>query len=228
MGIVIAISIMLLWTGHLYYALAYVTVDFASPLFYLHIIVQAYLYTGLFITGHDAMHASISKNKYVNRVFGYSSVFLYAGLWYKQLVKNHHRHHMYPGTDKDPDFYVKSQNFLFWWAIFMFRYLTIIQLVIMAIIFNVLKIWFDTPSIIAFWMIPAILSTLQLFYFGTYLPHRRPHTQEMEPHRARTQKKNHLWAMLSCYFFGYHHEHHESPATPWWQLYKTKNPAPND
>jgi beta-carotene ketolase (CrtW type) len=29
--------------------------------------------------------------------------------------------------------------------------------------------------------------------------------------------------MLSCYFFGYHYEHHESPQTPWWKLYQIKN-----
>ncbi|MFW6276162.1 MAG: fatty acid desaturase, partial [Bacteroidota bacterium] len=71
--------------------------------------------------------------------------------------------------------------------------------------------------------LPALLSTLQLFYFGTYLPHRKPHTHDMGRHRARTQSKNHLWAMLSCYFFGYHTEHHESPGTPWWQLYTKKS-----
>jgi beta-carotene ketolase (CrtW type) len=28
--------------------------------------------------------------------------------------------------------------------------------------------------------------------------------------------------MISCYFFGYHFEHHESPQTPWWRLYQSK------
>ncbi|MGM0613719.1 MAG: fatty acid desaturase, partial [Bacteroidota bacterium] len=78
------------------------------------------------------------------------------------------------------------------------------------------------PNVIVFWIVPAILGTLQLFYVGTFLPHQRPHDEYMQPHKARTQKKNHLWAMLSCYFFGYHYEHHESPRTPWWQLYKSK------
>ncbi|RZL43682.1 MAG: fatty acid desaturase, partial [Pedobacter sp.] len=27
---------------------------------------------------------------------------------------------------------------------------------------------------------------------------------------------------ITCYFFGYHLEHHQKPATPWWQLYKSK------
>jgi beta-carotene ketolase (CrtW type) len=47
----------------------------------------------------------------------------------------------------------------------------------------------------------------------------------MDIHRARTQKRNHLKAMLTCYFFGYHHEHHLFPRVPWWQLYQTKEKA---
>jgi beta-carotene ketolase (CrtW type) len=94
----------------------------------------------------------------------------------------------------------------------------------MAIIFNLLLhlAGFSTPSLVAFWIIPAFLGTFQLFYFGTFLPHRRPHTEEMGKHRARSMTRNHLWAMLSCYFFGYHLEHHQSPGVPWWQLYKAK------
>jgi beta-carotene ketolase (CrtW type) len=104
----------------------------------------------------------------------------------------------------------------------MFRYTTVKQIIVMAIVFNVLKIWFTESNILLFWVVPALLASMQLFYFGTYLPHRKPHNEDMEPHKARTQKKNHLWAMLSCYFFGYHYEHHDDVHIPWWQLYKTK------
>jgi beta-carotene ketolase (CrtW type) len=92
----------------------------------------------------------------------------------------------------------------------------------MAVLFNVLEIWFPASKLIWFWVIPAVLSTIQLFYFGTYLPHRRPHSDEMQPHNARTLKRNHFLAMISCYFFGYHFEHHESPGIPWWKLYQYK------
>lgn len=222
MGILIALLIITMWLLHLLYILNFVDVSFSSPFLYLHIILQAYLYTGLFITGHDAMHGTISKNKNINKTIGMISTFLFAGLSYNQLIKNHFLHHKHPGEENDPDFYAKSQNFFMWWGIFMIRYTTITQLIIMAVAFNFLKIWFNDLTLIMFWIIPAFLGTLQLFFFGTYLPHRYPHTQTMLPHNARTQKKNHLWAMLSCYFFGYHHEHHESPRTPWWQLYKMK------
>ncbi len=222
MGILIALSVILIWLCHLIYILTSVDVDFLSPIFYMHLLLQTYFYTGLFITGHDAMHQTVSRNKSINRAIGTAAAFLYAGLSYKRLIVNHFRHHKNPGTADDPDFNIKSQNFFVWWGSFMYRYATITQLIIMAVAFNVLKIWVDEISLWFFWVIPAILSSLQLFFFGTYLPHRKPHQHDMEPHKARTQKKNHLWAMLSCYFFGYHFEHHDSPHTPWWQLYKTK------
>lgn len=222
MSIIIALTIIFVWISHLAYILTSVTVDFTSPFFYLHILVQAYLYTGLFITGHDAMHQTVSSNKKLNRAIGAIATFLYAGLSYKRLITNHFKHHRYPGTADDPDFNVKSQNFFIWWGSFMFRYATIPQLLVMAIAFNVLKIGVPEISLWFFWVIPVFLSSLQLFFFGTYLPHRKPHDHEMEPHKARTQKKNHLLAMISCYFFGYHFEHHDAPHIPWWQLYKTK------
>lgn len=222
MGILIATSVILIWLFHLIYILTSVDVDFISPIFYLHLFLQTYFYTGLFITGHDAMHQTVSSNKRLNRAVGTAAAFLYAGLSYKRLIANHFRHHKNPGTAEDPDFNIKSQNFFVWWGFFMYRYATITQLIIMAAAFNILKIWVDEISLWFFWVIPAILSSFQLFFFGTYLPHRKPHQHDMEPHKARTQKKNHLWAMLSCYFFGYHFEHHDSPHTPWWQLYKIK------
>lgn len=75
---------------------------------------------------------------------------------------------------------------------------------------------------LAVFVAPPVLASLQLFTFGTYLPHRRPTTEAMAPHHARTQEPNHPWAMLSCYFFGYHWEHHQSPSTPWWRLWRVK------
>ena len=224
MGLMIAIAILGLWGGHLYYTLTFVEVLWSNPWMYLHLLVQTYFYTGLFITGHDAMHQTVSPVKWLNKSIGYLSVFLFAGMSYGRLFKNHWEHHKHPGTEKDPDFYVRSQNFFAWWFMFMVRYTTLWQLLIMAGIFNLLRYvgGMQVPSLVVFWIIPAFLATFQLFYFGTFVPHKRPHTESMGKHRARSQKRNHLVAMITCYFFGYHNEHHESPGTPWWQLYKTK------
>lgn len=221
MGILIAIIIITVWGAHLLYSLG-LNFQFNSPWSYFHIFLQGYLFTGLFITAHDAMHRTISKKIIVNKIIGYTAAFLFAGMSYNRLIKNHFKHHEYPGTENDPDFYTKSQNFWIWFFTFMKRYTTIFQLIIMASIFNLLKVWFEEINIWLYWVIPAFLGSLQLFYFGTYLPHKKPHTHSMEPHQARTQRKNHLWAMFSCYFFGYHFEHHDAPHVPWWQLYKQK------
>lgn len=228
MGILIAFSVMGIWAGHLLYCLFLVEVAWTNPWMYLHLLIQAYLYTGLFITGHDAMHQSVSKIKWLNNSIGYVSVFLFAGMSYGRLIKNHWEHHKYPGTEKDPDFYVKSQNFFAWWFMFMVRYTTLWQILAMAVIFNIFKLLMgvEVPALVAFWIIPAFLGTFQLFYFGTFVPHRKPHTETMGKHRARTLRRNHLWAMLSCYFFGYHFEHHAYPGTPWWKLYLEKNKSP--
>ncbi|MCK9279800.1 MAG: fatty acid desaturase [Melioribacteraceae bacterium] len=222
MGILIALIVILAWFFHLFYMIVYLEPAFTSISFYLHILLQTYLYTGLFITAHDSMHRTVSNNKLINKLIGQISTFLYAGLSYNSLIKNHFKHHKTPGTKDDPDYNIKSQNFFIWWGTFMIRYATIWQLLIMAVAFNILKIYIPEINLWFFWVIPAILSSLQLFYFGTYLPHKEPHSHEMEPHKARTQKKNHLWAMISCYFFGYHFEHHEAPNTPWWKLYQLK------
>ncbi|HYO68452.1 MAG TPA: fatty acid desaturase, partial [Archangium sp.] len=120
----------------------------------------------------------------------------------------------------------RTQSFWPWFATFMVRYTTWLQILVMAAKFNLLLLlgvaqW----RIVAFWVVPALLGTVQLFYFGTFLPHRRPDTPDMAPHHARSLPRNHLWAMLSCYFFGYHWEHHQSPSTPWWRLWKMRDGA---
>ncbi len=225
MGILIALSIYLLWLGHLVYSLLYVSVDPLSPWLYLHILIQGYLYTGLFITGHDAMHGTVAKNRRINDAIGWIATLSFAFLSYNRLRKNHYLHHRFPGTGKDPDFYPASNRFFTWWLAFMVRYSTWWQMVLMALTFNILLHGFaglNEWNLLAFWVVPAFLGTFQLFYYGTYEPHRRPHTEELGEHKARTLKRNHLWAMLSCYFFGYHREHHETPTTPWWKLYSVK------
>jgi beta-carotene ketolase (CrtW type) len=189
-----------------------------NPLTYLAILVQAHLYTGLFITAHDAMHGIVSSNKNANHFTGWIAAILFSYNFYWKLFPKHHEHHKYVATDKDPDYHA-SGKFLRWYLSFILQYLSIWQFLLMAITFNLLKLVLPTENLILFWMLPAGLSTLQLFYFGTYLPHMGEHSNE---HHSHSQSKNHLWAFVSCYFFGYHFEHHDSPGTPWWRLWRVK------
>ena len=223
MGVFIAIVIISFWLAHLLFSLFFVEVDLTNPLVYLHILIQTYFYTGLFITGHDAMHGVVAGNRKLNNIFGHLATTLFAFLSFNVLSKKHYLHHRFVTTEKDPDFSPKSNNYFVWWFIFMKNYTTWWQILFMAITFNILLLWFSEAQLLVFWVLPAILSTMQLFFFGTYLPHRRPFSEEMKPHNSRSLKRNHLWAMFSCYFFGYHWEHHESPTTPWWKLYQIKN-----
>jgi len=222
MGILIAFLILFLWAAHLVYLLVFVEVSFA-PIMLLHIAIQTYLYTGLFITAHDAMHGLVSSNRNINTFIGQSATWLFAALSYSQLNQKHQLHHQFPGEEADPDYNAHTQNFWRWWFSFLKNYVSWWQIITMAVVFNILQIWVNQQNLIVFWVLPSFLATFQLFYFGTYRPHRLPHIESMMPHNARSQKGSHLWAMLSCYFFGYHYEHHESPQTPWWKLYRIKN-----
>ncbi|WP_256009003.1 fatty acid desaturase [Desertivirga xinjiangensis] len=215
-GVLIAILLITAWAVSLCLLLSW-NFSFKNPLTYLAILLQMHLYTGLFITAHDAMHGTISSDRPLNRVIGQICTGLYAAFPFNKLNTKHHQHHRHVHSEDDPDYH--NGNFVSWYVRFMKEYLSIWQILILALIFNILKTWVDEINLLLFWVIPSLLSTLQLFYFGTWLPH---HGQHVNKHHSRTQKKNHVVAFLSCYFFGYHYEHHDSPGTPWWLLWKLK------
>src|SRR4051812_23182619 len=77
MGVLIALIVIASWVTSAILLMQW-KVDFANPLLYLFILVQMHLYTGLFITAHDAMHGTVSANKFVNNAIGYIVTFLYA------------------------------------------------------------------------------------------------------------------------------------------------------
>lgn len=217
-GLLIALLVLGCWATSITLLMQW-RVNFSNPLLYLFILLQMHLYTGLFITAHDAMHGTVSPNKMLNNGIGYICTFLYAAFWFPYLNKQHHKHHRHVHSDDDPDYHHGS--FIAWYFSFMRNYLSIWQIVIMAAAFNILKIWIPQENLILFWVVPSLLSTLQLFYFGTYLPHKGEHNNL---HHSRSQRRNHVLAFFSCYFFGYHYEHHDSPRTPWWKLWKTEPP----
>ena len=219
-GLYIALTIVLAWLLLLLYLLGGYSINWHSPLTYLFVLIQTHLYTGLFITAHDAMHGVVSPNKKINKAIGQLSALLFAFNSYKRLYPKHHEHHRYVASEKDPDYH-PSQNFFIWYFSFLKQYVSWWQIVAMALTYNLLKLVFPQENVILFWIVPSLLATFQLFYFGTYLPHRGEH-KSGDRHKSKSQHKNHIWAFLSCYFFGYHWEHHQSPATPWWQLWKKK------
>ncbi len=217
-GVLIALVVLLLWSSCLAIGLNY-TIDFSSPFTYLLVLLQTHLYTGIFITSHDAMHGSVSWNKKINHGIGRLCATIFMFNRYKVLFPKHHEHHKFVGTEDDPDFH--EGNFFAWYFSFLKEYVTWQQILLAAISFNLLKLAFPTPNLLLFWILPSLLSTMQLFYFGTYRPHMGEHEADNQ-HKSHSAPKNHWKAFLTCYFFGYHYEHHAFPFTPWWKLHKVK------
>lgn len=188
----------------------------------LVIVLQTWLSVGLFIIAHDSMHGSlIPSNAGLNALIGRICVGLYAGFSYGQLYKSHHEHHRYAGTDKDPDFDANHPASFWPWYLKFFRtYFGLRELAVLTVVVAVYMVflWQRWPYILLFWALPAIISSLQLFYFGTFLPHRLDETPFEDQHRSRSNDFPWLLSLLTCFHFGYHHEHHERPWVPWWKL----------
>lgn len=200
-------------------------------------VLQCWLCVGLFILAHDCMHGSLipgraSWCKASNVWMGRLCLTLYAGFDFDRLNAAHHQHHYAPGSADDPDFNPNNpRRALPWFAQFVRRYFGIRELAVMTGLTALqLSLGAAYGNLLAFWAAPAILSALQLFYFGTYLPHRceddgLTHSvadgQFADQHRARTLPLPTWLSLLACYHFGYHHEHHRWPWVPWWRLPET-------
>lgn len=193
--------------------------NLANPWIYVAFLLQTHLYTGLFITAHDAMHGTVSNNRKLNKAVGTISALLFSFNFYNRLNKKHHEHHRFVATDKDPDYHHGS--FWPWYFSFLKQYISIWQILLMAISYNLLKLFIPWENLVFLWMAPAVFSTFQLFYFGTYQPHKGEHSAANQQ-KSTSQSLNHWKAFFTCYFFGYHYEHHISPGTPWWKLPKLK------
>lgn len=190
------------------------------------ILVRTFIHTGLFIVAHDAAHGVICpQSRTLNHGIGTVAIIIYALLPYNKFVRNHFKHHCHPASEHDPDYFVGEQpNFFTWYLKFMLTYLNrdqcLILLIGMTLLFHSLRLvlGISAMSLVLFWLVPSLLSSLQLFYFGTYLPHQPPSNGHTNRHRASSSALPRLWSFLSCYYFGYHWEHHEYPHLPWFRL----------
>ena len=225
-GILIVIAILSLWFVSLSVLL---TVPVSNMTWFgliASILGRAYLHTGLFIAAHDAMHGNlISSNRTLNNIIGRLTVSIYALLPYDRCRINHTNHHRYPSQTGDPDFHGRFSHPIFWYCKFLSEYFSwrslIIFLASMICIFGVLiAVWkVALINLILFWLVPLVLSSLQLFFFGTYLPHHQVYNNPNFSPRMQSSFYSILWSVLSCYNFGhYHWEHHEYPKTPWYRL----------
>lgn len=194
------------------------------------VLMQAWLSTGLFIVAHDCMHGSLAPGRArLNTVVGTLCLGAYAGLSFRALYPKHHLHHAAPGTERDPDFHADAPTRAVAWFVRFFRgYYThgqMVRITVVAIVYLLLGA--SLLNIAIFWAVPAVAALLQLFVFGTYLPHRHGEDPFADAHRARSNRLPPLLSLLSCFHFGgYHHEHHLSPRTPWWRLPAVRRESP--
>lgn len=190
------------------------------------LLCRTFLHTGLFIVAHDAMHGSLlPANIGLNHGIGRIALGLYGCLDYDHCHSNHQRHHASPAGSEDPDYHDgRCTHPLSWYIRFMGGYLSPLQMTLLV------GAWAGgwmalrstgsglIASILMFWTLPLLLSSVQLFLFGTYLPHRGSVGTAMKPHQVRSWALPPLLSLVSCYHFGYHWEHHRYPHVPWYLL----------
>lgn len=208
------------WVGSHVYAVFFHTIGAPWALTLSLIALQLWLYTGLFIVAHDTMHGSLVPSRpRLNAWTGRVILFWYAGFNWDRMRTAHHQHHATPGTADDPDFNADNpHDFWPWYVTFFLRYFSWSQVLVLGGIGAAyMLLGAPYPNLLLMWAVPAILSSVQLFYFGTYLTHRHGDDFEDE-HLSRTNDFPRWLSLLTCFHFGYHHEHHLYPHEPWWRL----------
>jgi beta-carotene ketolase (CrtW type) len=223
-GIALAGAVAGTWAALHVYAVFFHPLDTGAGWAAAPILVLAlcWLDVGLFIVAHDCMHGSLAPGRpSLNRWAGRIALALYAGFSYDRLLPKHFAHHKAAGTRDDPDYSADHpRHFWRWYLAFFRQYFGLREFAMLTglVAFYVFVLSAPYPNLLLFWALPAILSSLQLFLFGTFLPHRLDEEDFPDRHRARSNGYNGLLSLLTCFHFGYHHEHHRAPNVPWWRL----------
>jgi beta-carotene/zeaxanthin 4-ketolase len=183
---------------------------------------QMFLYVGLFVTAHDGMHGSIAPtHPKLNDTIGRFVLFAYAMFPFAKMRQMHNLHHDMPARSGDPDFHNgKDRNFFAWYFNFMQNYWSWLRLGLLILTFHLVHQVFGIPelNLTLFWIFPSVMSSVQLFLFGTFLPHREPINGYINESHSTSTPFSEFWSFISCYHFGYHEEHHELPHLAWWEL----------
>jgi beta-carotene ketolase (CrtW type) len=228
-GMALALVIIAAWLALHVYGVFFM--DLARPLPALLLLVAlTWLSVGIYIVAHDAMHGSLCPaNRAAGNRVGALAVWLYAGFSFGSLVPKHHAHHRHPGSAEDPDFSMTSpERARNWYGQFMKAYFGPREMLVMVLRVGVyMLLGARLENILLFFAVPGLVSSFQLFYFGTFLPHRHQAAGGAgfaDDHRARSNEYGYLMSLLTCFHFGYHHEHHLHPAVPWWRLPAMRKP----
>lgn len=222
-GLSLAFVMFASWIGLHAYAMFVFELTWANvPLALIMAAVLCWLSVGMFIISHDAMHGSLAPGRpALNGAIGALLLFLYAGFGWRKMRDAHFDHHKYVGTAGDPDFDADNpRSMARWYMTFLRRYFGWKSALFVSIVVTVYWLALRVPmaQIVLLYGLPAIASSIQLFYFGTFRPHRHSADAFPDHHNARTESFGTLASLLSCFHFGYHHEHHLAPQVPWWAL----------
>lgn len=179
----------------------------------LHIMILTWQYVGLFIIAHD-LHHNRNPNKY-DSILGRLCLLFYGGFLLEDFSDKHRLHHQCPGSFdedscNDPDFY--NGNIFLWYFSFMKRYINIRQIIIqLSFYFFYNNLGIGNDNMILFWALPSLLASVQLFFYGTFLPHGK---------NGEIKNTNlPRWLQtLTSYNFGYHVKHHTDPEIKWQDL----------
>jgi beta-carotene/zeaxanthin 4-ketolase len=151
-----------------------------------------------------------------------------AGLPFDHMRDKHREHHAHTGVlGKDPDFHQGNPSLGMWLWQFMRRYLGFWQMVRLNVMVAAVQLS-GAPymNMVVFLLCAGLLSGMQLFYFGTYLPHRPPldaPDEVMNWEKAKSSQANtRLGSILTCYHFDCHYEHHANPRAPWFRLWDAR------
>lgn len=222
-GLALATAIILAWLATHIYSIFFFSWSWeAAAAGAALMLLLTWLYVGLFIIAHDCMHGSLVPLKpALNRAVGQLCLLLYAGFSFDFMNRKHHLHHRHAGTAEDPDFHDHEPHaFWPWYWKFFSEYFSGREIIVIAVGVWAYILLLGAPllNVLTFWSIPAIVSSIQLFTFGTYLPHKPGDPAFTDRHRSRSNEYSWVASLLTCFHFGYHHEHHAVPSAPWWRL----------
>jgi beta-carotene ketolase (CrtW type) len=231
-GLVLATLIAGSWLGIHAYAMFVFELNAGNwPLALSMAVLQCWLSVGVFIVCHDAMHGTLVPGRpRLNSTIGAVLLALYAGFGWKHLRDAHFDHHKLAGHAGDPDFDEDHpNNFWRWYATFFRRYFGWRSILFVHTVVGVYWLVIGIPmvQIVLLYGVPALGSSLQLFYFGTFRPHRHLPQELAVPaaadrftdhHNTRSENFGTLASLATCFHFGYHLEHHRRPDVPWWAL----------
>jgi beta-carotene ketolase (CrtW type) len=226
-GLALAAAITGGWLAIHFYAMFVFELTWSNwPLALAMAVVWCWLSVGVFIVSHDAMHGSLVPGKpRLNGAIGAVLLALYAGFGWKHLRDAHFAHHKLAGHAGDPDFDENNpDDFLRWYATFFRRYFGWRSILYVHTVVGIYWLVIGVPmvQIVLLYGMPALGSSLQLFYFGTFRPHRHVEGEAVQHfhdhHNTRSEDFGTLASLATCFHFGYHLEHHRRPDVPWWAL----------